>query len=557
MTNQSPEGRAPHDLDELETLPADLQPLYQQLSDDGAAWQAASAGKIAALAQALVTDVERMTSERSNLTPVLAPTRRGEPESGLPPLSTSSTGGGKIAPRHQHRRVAEWIVGTVAAVAVVALLAFMLQGALVGRGNSGPTNPAITARAGRWQVLDKLTVKSRSVATQPAIVAPGNPQVAYEATNSISGEGGKAVTYASLRRTVDGGATWDAVKLPLPLSNISTIQLQVSPVSDRIVFLSLWDRTSITCEPTNGTVGEGCERGYVSYDSGATWQTQQLPVRGILDLNQPIVAQQNRMFASNDCNEMSCIHLLMSADGGQSWQVVDGQLTSHGQHVCNFVATPNAGKVYAMTAAATNLAPQPACSLPASAMSLWRSDDAGSHPGSNDAGTHWMALGPAPTRTQTQASSPHDTPPFASLLAAPVAGVVYLNVSHWSEGSNSAAGSSTTTPVLISEDDGVTWRPTPAIPVSPESPLESRSAAALHDGSVAFAIGTGRGGVSVYTWRPGDAAWSRLPALPVTATGVGMMMSVPVGSWKNSLLLTLRQTPSPDTANYYIVRYQT
>ena len=50
MTNQSPEGRAPHDLDELETLPADLQPLYQQLSDDGAAWQAASAGKIAALA---------------------------------------------------------------------------------------------------------------------------------------------------------------------------------------------------------------------------------------------------------------------------------------------------------------------------------------------------------------------------------------------------------------------------------------------------------------------------------------------------------------------------
>ena len=65
---------------DLEILPADLQPRFQRLSEDGAAWQAASAGRIAALAQSLVSDIERMAASTADLTPSPSPRRRGEPE---------------------------------------------------------------------------------------------------------------------------------------------------------------------------------------------------------------------------------------------------------------------------------------------------------------------------------------------------------------------------------------------------------------------------------------------------------------------------------------------
>ncbi len=60
MANQLPDAETARD---LEALPADLQPLYQRLTDDGAAWQAASADRFALLARTLVADVERIASD--------------------------------------------------------------------------------------------------------------------------------------------------------------------------------------------------------------------------------------------------------------------------------------------------------------------------------------------------------------------------------------------------------------------------------------------------------------------------------------------------------------
>ena len=60
MANQLPDAETARD---LEALPADLQPLYQRLTDDGAAWQAASADTFASLARSLVADVERIASD--------------------------------------------------------------------------------------------------------------------------------------------------------------------------------------------------------------------------------------------------------------------------------------------------------------------------------------------------------------------------------------------------------------------------------------------------------------------------------------------------------------
>src|SRR6185312_6871599 len=150
MANQYHDSEAPRDLDELEALPADLQPLYQRLSDDGVAWQAASAGKIAALAQTLVARVEQMTpathraaSDAEISAPAPLAPRQAAPTFQRPP------------------RRREWIAGTFAAIAVVVLLAIVLRAGLAGRDQNptGPTQPTVTTAHGLWQTLDKLTVK--------------------------------------------------------------------------------------------------------------------------------------------------------------------------------------------------------------------------------------------------------------------------------------------------------------------------------------------------------------------------------------------------------------
>jgi hypothetical protein len=531
MANQHPDTEMTRD---LAALPSDLQPLYRRLSDDGNAWQAASARRLASLAQALTDDVERMVLDRSVATEV-APDRSESGRAIEPPA-------GMLVPPSVRQHRWQWIFGTIAAVVVVTLLALVLQGAFAGRATVGPTK----SQTGKWQILDKLTVKSDTVAAQPPVIAPSNPQVVFEATSSISGQGGKAVTFASLRRTEDGGATWKTLKLPLPIANVSTIQIQVSPLSAQIVFMSIWDRSSITCEPTNGTVGEGCERGYVSYNGGGSWRTQLLPVRGILDLSQPIALQQNRMLARNACNDNSCIHLLMSQDGAQTWEVIDNQLTAQVQLVCSFVATPRAGMLYVLTAKNGALSPQPGCGQPASAMTLWRSDDVASQLSASDLGTHWIQLGSLPSISQSSAQL---NASYAELLSAPGVGLVYLSVTQWSD---------SRAPILVSEDYGVTWHPMPTLPIGAESVLQSRAAATMHDGSLVFAINDGRGNTSIYTWQPDDSnsGWTRLPPLPVTASQVGEVIVAPVGSWQNTIIVMLRQSSTSGKTTYTVVRYQ-
>ena len=140
----------------------------------------------------------------------------------------------------------------------------------------------------------------------------------------------------------------ERLRLPLPIADISTIIIVVSPLRAQTVFMSIWDRSSSACEPTNGVVGEGCERGYVSYDGGDSWQTQQLPVRGVLDTGGPIVAQDGRLYATNVCNDDSCVHLLTSFDGGVTWHALDEQITASKQHVCDLAATATGQTVYAV-----------------------------------------------------------------------------------------------------------------------------------------------------------------------------------------------------------------
>ena len=535
-------NRYPHDhrdLDEVEeALPADLQPLYQRLSADGSAWRAASAGKIETLARSLVADIERMSAGQGEPSPSPVLTQGGEPETTAPLLRGEGS--------YKRRRVREWIAGTVAAVAVVALLALVLQGALIGRGNIGPTNTRTnTPHSGRWQILDELTWKRTSSGQTLPIIAPSNPQVVYEATNAINGQGGEAVTYASLRRTDDGGKSWRTLALPLPLADISLLTARVSPLRAQTVFLSLWDRSNVACEPTNGTVSEGCERGYVSFDGGATWQTQRLPVPGVVDTGGGIQAQVGSIYAQNACNGTACLHLLGSDDGGRTWRVVDSGMTTNQRYICDFSATASGHTLYAV-ASLTD------CSQPPDSKTLWRSDDAG---------RHWRELGPL-------LSTPLTGQWFSAfgglLLTAPGTAhpaLLYLNVPYTSTDSGPR--------FYYTEDSGATWKTTPAVPDVPRcasqgmicdgiQPLAIGETVVLSDGSLFYLpFDSPNKPLTPYIWTPGDHAWQRLPQLPAQVAGPGSIIVTSGANGHDTITMALRA--NVDASNpyaYYVVRYQ-
>jgi hypothetical protein len=149
---------------DLDVLPTELQPLYRRLVRDGTDWRAASSGGVAALTQTLTRDAEERATSAS-ATATEAPEYGSFPRLALrpPDAPTPST------PPTTHQRRRQWIAGTFAAVAVVALLTLVLQAGL-GRGNTGPT-----IETGRWQFLDQLTWKRTSGAQQLPIIAPSNP----------------------------------------------------------------------------------------------------------------------------------------------------------------------------------------------------------------------------------------------------------------------------------------------------------------------------------------------------------------------------------------------
>ncbi|HEY1387228.1 MAG TPA: sialidase family protein, partial [Ktedonobacterales bacterium] len=237
-----------------------------------------------------------------------------------------------------------WRVATaaMAAVALVAVFAVLVHGFVAGRGATGPA--AQQTVRGQWHTVDTMTYTSTATGVTPyPAFSPVNPSVVYEMTLSP----------ASLRHSDDGGATWQALTLPIAADKVVALQIFPSPLDAHTVFLTV----SVNCDgvtahsvgkthggiladPTAGA-GDACSTTYRSTDDGKTWKTPSFPLASIVSelplLGGPtaeavLQAQGSHLYALLSCGQsmFQCsgftgytARLAASSDGGASWSLVD------------------------------------------------------------------------------------------------------------------------------------------------------------------------------------------------------------------------------------------
>ena len=547
MDNNLPDSEVTRD---LSALPPELQPLYRRLADDGASWQASSAEKLTALAQTLVARVEHMA-------PATHEAASDVEVSVLAPLVSYQAS--TASQRPLRRR--EWIVGAFAAVAVVVLLAVVLQAGLAGRGQNplGQAQPTQTMLRGAWQTLDKLTVKRQAGMTMTSAVAPSNTQVAY--TLSYSGDS-KAGGNSSLLRTTNGGNTWKTLPVTVPPTGSLSAMLGVSPLDARTLFLTFWDQSAACAEHRSSFYpNAGCAHNYVSTNGGDSWQQLALPIPAALNpgfASLELKAQGGLLYAYDYCSPDSCTHLLKSANGGLTWQLADGGVVAHGVNLCEFTLAPDGTTIYEVTSTTS-------CGqLSDHEYSIWSSDDAGAH---------WKLVGPLLPKPIPDPSIVTGGVPGSSgwpLLAAPGeshAKTLYLHQPY-------ITGTAHDVSFYYSEDGGATWQPTPALSGvmntggldisgagSGSGPIGVGTATVLSDGSILF-FAQPEITDTPYLWKPGTSAWQHLQPYPGqdpdghSATDISQMIVTPGANGHDTVTLVVRPYSSDDSIASIVVRYQ-
>lgn len=505
---------------ERDGLPDDTQALYDRLLADGAAWRAEQPApsrlndEIAALMRSRVTSslpihvVDTRSDDTSRKQHYYLP-RYPKGASDMPSNS----------------RVRGLIAGGAMA-AVVALLAFVLINAAAGRHgqspahgtNIVPTGSSVAIPAGRWVTQTKLEDTTSAGAIGDPAIAPTDPRVVYEAVSSSRGDGSLNI---SLRRTDDAGATWHALPLPVPAAGVSYVNLFVSPLNARNVWLQLSDPAIPNCpadesgmgdvsgEMHGGILASGtgfCGMEWYSSDAGQHWTPVKLPVSGLLSgtgLNTPaLVAQSSRLYAFSGCVSRDCTRLLTSSDGGATWRTADSGLSTNASTVCDIAPVPSGSTLFAVTSGGD-------CSwLDTTPHIFWRSDDAGAS---------WTQV---------------ETLPFqyvSGLLVAQPAGatqpVLYADMPTKTGTTTDKVGditpvwSDAVTDLKYSTDGGKTWHAAPAAGAPANLKPSGPPLAILSDGSVVWefshAGNDDNTGGSLYVWKAGDTAWRLLtPAIP-------------------------------------------
>ena len=273
MSNSRNDSGAIDFLDENEQPTPELLAMHRRLEADGASWrrtlpsadpllQWVSHGGLSVQSMAAADEEDVETSDHTPAAPY---------GTWQPPVTSRMQG------------------MAAAGVALVVVLLFGLLMHFITGGNpatsvSTPTAistavaSATAAVSGKWNHLSGLTLTSApsNLSGQSGLVAiaPSDPQVIYEATQSP----------ASLRRTHDSGVTWQQLALPVSASSVVAIQLYVSPLDAKILFMTLSTFTSVGATshcltgPTaltqhGGILADGaawCDTTYLSVNSGSS-----------------------------------------------------------------------------------------------------------------------------------------------------------------------------------------------------------------------------------------------------------------------------------------------
>lgn len=573
--------------DDSQDLPPDMQAIYQRIREDGAAWRTSpdlarvgerlrESARQLALQQSPVqrdTDPERPRATRGDILmphtqPHTQPHTRSRPQrtqhDTYPPSRRDAPENDRW--RAFKRRVGGAVAAT-AALAIVGAVAALFLSVAPGHPSGTPNGAGSSAQHGHWVTLDELAANVEFDANDLPAVAPSDPRVVYESL--VYGiQQGKAGT---LRRSDDGGATWNNLPLPVPAAHVGHAGFLVSPLDAHIVFLTLVDTNGADCPAgTTQPLTEGnpgaviCWIPYTSTDGGNHWKQTKLPAPGSLT---PNITNNNatslatalgpdgkaRLYAVLECaGAETCTRLVASADGGVSWQYADAQLMAAGvKNVCASSADPRSTGVYAVTSASADCgwqAQQP--------LTLWRSDDAGAH---------WKQLGQLAT------------PNIRGLqVAHPLGGsaLIYAVEPRTTQMSTDKMGgkyplfSADPADVKGSTDGGAAWTNAPSAGITSglKPYFDVGALGTLSDGSIVIECVSASAednfsGGTLFAWKPGDKAWRQLaPPLSWEAGALTVIPSTGGVTGNDTLYLVMvdRDGGSPAKAHptFSFLRYE-
>ncbi len=494
-----------------EPLPPELEPLHRRLLDDGALWRAR------------LPSTERLEQRLKSLAQQERRARLAAPARKLPD---------RFRLIHRMKGKQDMLRGrlkTALAVAtiatVVVLFVVLFHGFIAGRGaqTGQPSNTSASpsSRPGQFTSYAGLS----NLKGLPEI-APSNPQVVYLLTTDSSDQ-------LKLARTENEGKSWQTFALPAgKASDQFPPTFFVSPLDAHTVFLTVGGtRSGSTCVVSRAlgsytTLSGGgnlCALQYVSKDGGAHWSQVQFPASGIVgdtiildeaigqvNENNVLRPQGNRLYAAfgpysqyNQLEGEAGARLVVSNDGGSTWQFIDNGLTGAG-YICDIVPVPAGSTVFAITSDIS-------CSAGGGeSLTLWRSDNAGAD---------WSQVGPLPGNTDqgmVAVSDGNGGQPLLYINAPTRQGGGYLASTRPRTGNGALVESPADLQVSI--DGGKTWHSAPTQGFPDASANPGLPLGVLSDGSVVFAAIVGQPGSpapAFYAWKSGDASWRKLtPNLP-------------------------------------------
>lgn len=448
--------------------------------------------------------------------------------------SQSSSGGGW--PIQPGKKPGRWrtVVGVASAVALIALFALLLRGFAAGKGASNPAATAsVTTTAdasntataqtptssahGQWHTVDSMGYTTQSFTQTPyPAFSPVNPAIVYEAT----------LTPTTVRRSDDGGATWQALNLPAGSDQAIEIEIFASPLNAHVAFLTVTVNLAYGQGPsgcpssaralvggaTHGNiVASGqvpCSTTYRTTNEGQSWKAINFPVNGTISTpysdSAPyagalLQAQGTRLYALLTCGPTCsgpAARLVASGDGGITWRVADGGI---GQGICDYAAQADSQTVFAAVS-------NGACDvLNSPELGLYRS---------NNGGQSWLTVGSLP-----QNSAPPWKTASQGMAVVTVGGkpLLVMNLPKVTWQPHIIGVTQTADEFYVSSDGGHTWKVSPlkGVPDKAQpiiSPLIVRA-----DGSlvVAFAGEADQGlNATLYTWKPGQASWKVFAPAP-------------------------------------------